>query len=148
MDREGVLFPCQVEDKLPSHVRPEAVWKHVHKSLLRVAKQKNHCSLPGVSCASDGDVLHSFPAHLPKRAGKQAPSWNLSPPAPSPPLPPYGLATAPSKSSIERFDRLPWKLPRRARPLQQSPSVRQCCQATGHMAFPSNNTTAGTCQSS
>lgn len=27
-------------------------------------------------------------------------------------------------------------------------SVRQCCQATGHMAFPSNNTTAGTCQSS
>lgn len=27
-------------------------------------------------------------------------------------------------------------------------SVRQCCQATGHMAFPSNNSTAGTCQSS
>lgn len=27
-------------------------------------------------------------------------------------------------------------------------SVRQCCQATGHMVFPSNTTTAGTCQSS
>lgn len=67
------------------------------------------------------------------------------------------VLTAPnagSKSSIQRCERLPWKLPSRPLPADggcghcRSRSVRQCCQATGHMAFPSNNTAAGTCQSS
>lgn len=58
-----------------------------------------------------------------------------------------------SKSSVQRCDQLPWKLPSPT-PADggcgrcSNLSVRQCCQATGHMVFPSNNSTAGTCQSS